>query len=91
MPLRCWRSSPLRSLSAADTTRHTISGAGASIAVPASWKALDARMVTDSAEFRRFIDENPALRPFVGQMSGASSVIKLMAFDLRLTRGFATT
>ena len=76
--------------SAADTRRHTIPTAGASIAVPASWRVLDARMVTDSAAFARFIDDNPSLAPFVSQMRGARSVIKLMAFDLRLTRAFAT-
>ena len=75
---------------AASTKRYTITGAGATIDVPSSWEVLDRRTVTNSAAFKRFIAENPALRPFVAQMTGASSAIKLMAFDLRLTSGFAT-
>lgn len=76
--------------SAATTTRLTIPGAGASIAVPLSWKSLDRRTVTNSAAFRRFLDDNPSLRPFVAQMTGANSAIKLMAFALGASRGFAT-
>jgi hypothetical protein len=75
---------------ASTTGRHPIPTAEASIAAPSSWTVLDTRIVTDAAAFRRFVDENPALRPFVSKMSGPGSVIKLMAFDLRLTRGFAT-
>ncbi len=75
---------------AADTSRHPIAGAGASISVPGSWKTIDARTVTNSAAFARFVDENPSLRPFVAQMSGPNSAIKLMAFDLKLTNGYAT-
>lgn len=46
--------------------------------------------MTDSAAFRRFIADNPSLEPFVVQMTGANSAIKLMAFDLELSKGFAT-
>ena len=76
--------------SAGATKRLEILTAGASIAVPTAWKALDAKVVTDSREFGRFIDQNPSLRPFVDQMRGPGSSIKLMVFDLKLTRGFAT-
>lgn len=76
--------------SAGGTKRLEIPAAGASIAVPAAWKAIDATIVTNSQEFGRFIDENPSLRPFVDQMRGPRSGIKLMVFDLKLTRGFAT-
>lgn len=76
--------------SAGTTKRLEIPAAGASIAVPSAWKALDASVVTNSREFGRFIDENPSLRPFVDQMRGPGSAIKLMVFDLKLTRGFAT-
>lgn len=76
--------------SAATPKRYSISGAGATIAVPAAWEALDRRTVTNSAAFRRFIDENPALRPFVAQMTGANSAIKLMAFDVKQSGTFAT-
>lgn len=72
------------------TKRLEIPAAGASIAVPTAWKALDTSIVTNSQEFARFIDENPSLRPFVDQMRGPGSAIKLMVFDLKLTRGFAT-
>lgn len=75
---------------AATTTRVAIPDARASIALPSSWKALDRRTVTNSAAFRRFIDENPALQPFVAQMTSANSAIKLMAFDLKLSGAFAT-
>ena len=75
---------------AATTTRLTIPGAGASIAVPSSWEAIDRRTVTNSAAFGRFLDENPALAAFANQMRGANSPIRLMAFDLKLARGFAT-
>jgi hypothetical protein len=76
--------------SAGVTKRLEIPTAGASIAVPTAWKALDASVVTSSKEFARFIDQNPSLRPFVEQMRGPGSTIKLMVFDLKLTRGFAT-
>lgn len=78
------------SAGAADPRRHTIPTAGASIAVPSAWKVVDERLVTDSAAFRRFIDENPSLKPFVRQMTGPGSLIKLMAFDLERSAGFAT-
>lgn len=76
--------------SAGATKRLEIPAAGASIAVPTAWKALDTSIVTNSQEFTRFIDENPSLRPFADQMRGPGSAIKLMVFDLKLTRGFAT-
>ena len=74
---------------AATPKRYSITGAGATIAVPAAWETLDRRTVTNSAAFRRFIDENPALQPFVA-LTGPNSAIKLMAFDLRLSKSFAT-
>ena len=75
---------------AGTTTRYAIAGANATIAVPSSWKVLDRRSVTNSAAFRRFVDENPALRSLATQMRAPNSSIKLMAFDP--TRGtFATS
>ena len=76
--------------SAATTTRLAIPGAGATVVVPSAWEVLDRRTVTNSAAFERFLDENPALAPFAGQMRAANSPIKLMAFDLKLTRRFST-
>ena len=75
---------------AADTRRHAIPEAGGSIAVPADWKTVDSRLVTDSAAFKRYVDQNPSLRPFVAAISGPGSVIKLMAFDLPAVRKFVT-
>jgi hypothetical protein len=75
---------------AGPTTRHSIPSAGASIATPSSWKALDARIVTNPKVVKEFVAHNPALRPFVDQMTGPGSVIKLMVFDLKVTNGFAT-
>ena len=75
---------------AAPTKRHAIPTAGASIATPSSWKALDARIVTNPKVLKAFVDQNPALRPFISQISGPGSVIKLMVFDLKVTNGFAT-
>ncbi len=75
---------------AATTTRYAISGANATIVVPSSWKVLERRTVTNSAAFRRFVDENPALRSLATQMSAPNSAIRLMAFDPK--RGtFATS
>jgi hypothetical protein len=59
---------------AAGTIRYPIPGASASIAVPVSWKAVDARTATNATAFKRFIDQNPSLRPFVSQISGPGSV-----------------
>ncbi len=75
---------------AAPSNRVPIPTAGASIAVPASWKALNARTAANSAAFNRFVAQNPSLRPFLVQMQGASSPIKLMALDPKLAQGFAT-
>ena len=75
---------------AATTTRYAIPGTSATIAVPASWTALERRTLTNSAAFRRFIDQNPALQPFAQQMAGANSPIKLMVFDVRSGGRFVT-
>lgn len=76
--------------SAAPDTRVAIPTAGASIAVPATWKALNARTVANSAAMNRLIAQNPSLRPFLAQLQSAGSPVKLMAFDLNAAQQFAT-
>ena len=75
---------------AAPDTRVAIPTADASIAVPATWKALNARTVANSAAMNRLIAQNPSLRPFLAQLQSAGSPVKLMAFDLNAARQFAT-
>jgi len=65
------------------TRRYAIPGAGATIAIPSSWRALERRTVTNSATFRRFVAENPAMRSLATQMSAPNSPITFMAFDPR--------
>ena len=69
-------------------TRHTVPGQGLSLAVPASWVAVDASL-PDAAidELRR---QNPKLAPYLGQLSGPASAAKFLALDPAVQNGFAT-
>ena len=58
--------------------------------MPADWSTVDSRLVTDSDAFRRYVDQNPSLKPFLASISGPGSVIKLMSFDLPPVRRFVT-
>lgn len=67
--------------------RHSISGQNMSLAVPASWVAVDATL--PAAALERLRRENPRLAPFLGQRSGGSRA-KFRALDPALQGGFAT-
>ncbi len=68
--------------------RHAIRGQGVSLAVPASWVAVDASFARTSIE--RITRNNPKLAPYVGQLSGPNSPIKFLALDPAVRGGFAT-
>jgi hypothetical protein len=68
--------------------RHSITGQGMSLAVPAAWVAVDATL--PRAAIARLGRENPKLAPYLGQISGPGSAAKFLALDPALKGGFAT-
>jgi hypothetical protein len=68
--------------------RHTVRGQGVSLAVPASWVAVDAQL--PAAEIARLRRNNPKLAPYLGQLSGPNSAAKFLALDPAVQGGFAT-
>lgn len=68
--------------------RHAVRGQGVSLAVPASWKAVDASL--SAAALRELERQNPKLAPYIKQLSGPNSPAKFLAFDPALRSGFAT-
>lgn len=68
--------------------RHSVRGQGVSLAVPASWVAVDASLPDAAVEKLR--RENPKLAPYLGQLSGPSSAAKFLALDPAVRNGFAT-
>jgi hypothetical protein len=68
--------------------RHTVRGQGVSLAVPASWVAVDAALPAAAVE--RLRRENPKLAPYLAQLSGPSSPAKFLALDPAVQNGFAT-
>lgn len=68
--------------------RHSVPGQGLSLAVPASWIAVNATLPDTAIE--RLRRENPKLAPYLGQLSGPSSAAKFLALDPAVQTGFAT-
>jgi hypothetical protein len=66
--------------------RHTIRGEGMSLAVPASWVAVDATL--PAAALERLRRENPRLSPYLVPRSGSRA--KFLALDPSVKGGFAT-
>lgn len=67
--------------------RHTIRGQGMSLAVPASWVAVDATL--RAAALEKLRRENPRLAPYLVERSGGSRA-KFLALDPAVKGGFAT-
>jgi hypothetical protein len=68
--------------------RHAVRGQGVSLAVPASWVAVDATL--PDAAVARLQRENPKLARYLGQLSGPRSAAKFLALDPAVQNGFAT-
>ena len=68
--------------------RHSIPGQGLSLAVPASWVAVNATL--PDAAIERLRRQNPKLAPYLGQLTGPSSAAKFLALDPAVQNGFAT-
>jgi hypothetical protein len=68
--------------------RHTVRGQGLSLAVPATWVAVDATF--PEATLDKLRRENPKLAPYLGQLSGPGSAAKFLALDPAVQGGFAT-
>lgn len=68
--------------------RHTVGGEGLSLAVPATWNAIDANLPL--ATLKQFERQNPKLAPHIRQLMGPNSPAKFLAFDPALRAGFAT-
>jgi hypothetical protein len=67
--------------------RYAVPGQGMSLAVPASWVAVDASLPRAIVE--RLARENPRLAPFLAQVSGPASPAKFLALDPVVRQGFA--
>jgi len=68
--------------------RHAVRGQGLSLAVPASWVAVDASFPRSTID--RIARQNPQLAAYIGQLSGPSSPAKFLALDPIVRGGFAT-
>jgi hypothetical protein len=68
--------------------RHTVPNQGLSLAVPASWVAVDASLPASAID--RLSRQNPKLAPYLGQLSGPGSAAKFLALDPAVRNGFAT-
>jgi hypothetical protein len=68
--------------------RHVVRGHDVSLAVPASWVAVDSRV--PPAVIARFSRDNPKLAPFLQQLSLGSSPMKFLALDPVVRSDFAT-
>ena len=68
--------------------RHSVPGQSLSLAVPASWVAVNATL--PDAAIERLRRENPRLAPYLGQLSGPGSAAKFLALDPAVENGFAT-
>jgi hypothetical protein len=70
---------------AAGWTRHHVAKSGFSLDTPEKWKTLSA---IDAGTLGNFFRENPQFEPFKSAI--ASGVIKIFAFDPKISQGFAT-
>jgi hypothetical protein len=68
--------------------RHAVRGEGLSLAVPLSWKTIDAQL--PPATLAQFERQNPTLAPYIRQLTGPNSPAKFLAFDPTLRGNFAT-
>jgi hypothetical protein len=68
--------------------RHAVPGQGLSLAVPATWVAVDASL--PDAAIERLRRDNPKLAPYLGQLTGPNSAAKFLALDPAVRDGFAT-
>ena len=59
--------------------RHSVPGQGLSLAVPASWVAVNATL--PDAAIERLRRENPKLAPYLGQLTGPRSAAKFLALN----------
>ncbi len=71
-------------------TRHPIPTAGVSLATPSSWRAVDSRSVLTSKGVKALVAENPQLAALIQKVAGASSPVKFLAFDPKVSDRFAT-
>jgi hypothetical protein len=68
--------------------RHVVKGQGLSLAVPASWIAVDSRVPAHVVE--RLSRENPRLAQFMQGLAQPNSPMKFIALDPVVRNGFAT-
>jgi hypothetical protein len=70
--------------------RHTVPGAGVSLALPSSWKALSAVEAKKLLGSGTFVRDNPQVAGVVALMQKPDSPIKFLAFDPLPIDRFAT-
>jgi hypothetical protein len=68
--------------------RHTVKGEGVSLAVPASWIAIESGIPKSIVD--RLSQQNPRLAPYLDQLARPGSPMKFLALDPAIQSGFAT-
>lgn len=74
----------------ARSIRYPIPGAGGSLAVPTSWRAVDSQTVLSSAAFKKLLAENPSLAGLLSQVTGPGSPLRFLALDPHPFESFTT-
>ena len=69
-------------------TRHAVKGQGVSLAVPASWIAIESGIPKSLVD--RLSKQNPNLAPYIDQLARPGSPMKFLALDPAVQTGFAT-
>jgi hypothetical protein len=68
--------------------RHVVAGQELSLAVPASWIAVESGLPQDLLD--RISRQNPKLAPYIVQLGQSGSPMKFLALDPAIRGGFAT-
>jgi len=71
-------------------TNYEVGSAHFEIAVPQAWKAADAERVVASDEFEAAVAEAPTLKPYLDALREPQGLLKFVAFDPNVRKGFAT-
>jgi hypothetical protein len=74
---------------AADTVRRSVPAAGLSLAVPSTWRVLDAK-TAKSAATKGLAKENPQLASILKELDNPGTGIAFFAFDPQGAKTFAT-
>lgn len=81
---------PHKTGTSGDLSVYEVPGEHFSIGVPASWSALSPDRVFKGGSLETFVADNPDMKGLADAMRGPNALIKFLAFDPAVERGFAT-